>query len=435
MNLLDRRKAGLIQLLALFLFACESDNIISLPFDPKIENINAHYTELTLPFRLVQIDSINTTNRERILVGNYLNDSFGNVKAIGFTDFNITNRGAISSDDVFDSLSLIVVNDYYYGEAQPTAPQTFSVYQLTDTLARRSHYSFESVPYDMPSLGSIIFEADPKAASSNDTIHIRLSDVLGEDLFEKAKNKTAELSTDSAFREYFKGVAIVPESENNFITGFDLSRMRMVLYFSEPDETVSSTYTFALNSTVTFSNIQYNRAGTPIANINEPGDEGQATNGKFYMQSGTGLSPMIDFQPLLNFINNIKYGEERQNILLNRVDLYIGFSDTGQGTPPPAIIKGFEVDENFNREIISNSYIGLVADNSRDNLAPSAIEPDSLFRYKKGITKYMQALADSTGSSSETEFLFLADDFEYSVSQLIVEPDSIKLQIYYTILK
>lgn len=444
MNLLDRRKAGLIAVLALFLFACESDNIISLPFDPKTENINAHYAELTLPFKLVQIDSINTTvtsnNRKRVLIGNYSNDSFGKIQAIGFTDLGISNKGTISETDVFDSLKLIMVNDYFYGETEAMSPQTFSIYQLTDTLARRFHYSFETVPYNTAPLGSLTFMPDPKATSDPDTLHIKISDAVGQDLFEKAKKKTVEVSTDSAFQSYFKGLAFVPESENNYITGFN-PQVRLVLYFSEPNETTSSTYTFGIGPTITFTYVGYDRTGTPIANINNPREAGQATDSNFYLQSGTGLAPMIDFQPLVEFVNNIKYGEEPQNVLLNRVDLYIGSASSIERMPLPPVIRGIEVDENFKtKTFVSSSkqrsvYRGLSADNTNDiaELEASAIEADTLSRYKKQITTYMQFLADST--LKETEFLLLGDDLEFSVNQVVTAPDSVKLKIYYTVLK
>lgn len=438
MNLLDRRKAGLIALLALFLFSCESDDLLSLPFDPKIENINSYYTELTVPFKLVQLDSVNTTNRERILIGNYLNDQFGRVKAAGFTDFEISNKGSISTDGAYDSLSLIVVNNYFYGETEALSPQSFSVHQLSDTLSRRNHYSFETVPYQAKTLGNLTFIPDPDAASSPDTLRIRIDDAIGKDLFEKAKNKSVQLSSDSAFQDYFKGLALIPESQNNYITGFDPASMQLVLYYSAPNETVSSTYTFALGSTITFNHIQYDRSGTAIASISQPGDEGQAANGNFYLQSGTGISPVIDFQPLLNFVSNIENSEEGKNVLFNRVDLHIGLPDTPEGTPPPpAVIRGFEVDENFKRKtaISSNKriFLGLFADDAGGSREASPINLDTLSAYNMKVTNYMQFLDD--GVVEETEMLLLSDKLESSVNHIITEADSVRLQIYYTILE
>lgn len=444
MSLLDRRKAGLIAVLALFLLACESDNIISLPFDPKTETISAHYQELTLPFKLVQVDSVSTTvtsnNRKRLLIGNYANDAFGKIQAIGFTDLSITNKGTISATDEFDSLSLIIINDYFYGESAGIASQTFSVYQLTDTLARKTHYSFETVPYNNAAvLGSLTFMPDPKATSEPDTLHIKINDAVGQELFEKAKDKTVEVSSDSAFQAYFKGLAFVPESENNFITGFN-PQIRLVIYYSEPNDTTSSTYTFGLGSTVTFTHISYDRSGSPVANINHPGETGQASDGNFYLQSGTGLAPLIDFHPFVEFVNNIKYGEDSQNILLNRVDLYIGVNPYTEGMRPPSSIRGFEVDENFRRKVVlsslasQNVLAGLFANNSNRIPEASAITLDSL-SYNQQFTYHMQLLVDNASDEMETEFLFLGDDLESSLNQMITSPDSIKLRVYYTILK
>ncbi len=447
MNLLDKGKAGLIALLALFLFSCESDDNISLSFDPNIENINAHYTELTLPFKLVQLDSVNTTNPQRFLLGNYLNAQFGRTQAVCFSEFDISSKGTITAEDVFDSLSLTLVNNYFYGATEADLPLTFAIYQLTDTIENKNFYRFESAAYQPQPLARFTFTPDPDVASSNDTLQIRLSDVLGSDLFEKAKSNAQEMSTDSAFREYFKGIALVPESENNYMAGFSSAGIRLTLYYSTPSETESSITTFGLGSytyddknrsTILFNNIEYDRSGTPLAGITMPREESQASDSNLYLQSGTGLSPLIDFQPLVDFVNNIKSGEEKQYILLNRVEFHMGVPVYGTGIRPPAAIRGYEVDENFRREITylpaarQNVFIGLFADNANRAPEASAIELDSL-SYNSRITNYMQFLADE--DLEETEFLWIADGFESSVNQFVTSPDSVRLKVYYTILK
>lgn len=327
------------------------------------------------------------------------------------------------------------MNDYFYGKAETMSSQTISIYQLSDTLARKYHYSFETVPYQEKVLGSLIFTPDTAVASSPDTLHIRMDETVGKDLFEKAQNNATQLSSDSAFQDYFKGVALVPGSDNNYLTGFDPARMRLVLYYSEPGETTSSTYTFALGSTITFNHIQYDRSGTPLAGISQPGDAGHATDSNFYAQSGTGIGPLLDLQPLLDFVSGIE--NNGQNILFNRVDLHIGLPSSPEGTKPPAVIRGYEITEDFKRKTVvsggRNIFLGLFADNANNSPEPSAIELDTLSQYDAKVTSYMQLLVN--GNVQETELLLLPDNLEYSVDQIITEADSVKLQIYYTILE
>lgn len=436
MNLLDKRKAGLMFLLTLFLFACESDDELGLSLDPNIANLNTYYKEITVPFKLVQLDSVNTTvtssSNKRILIGNYTNERFGTVSATGFTDFSITNKGTISENDTFDSLALVMVNNYYYGALFPAQPQTFSVHQLTQTLENRFHYQFETVPFNTAtSLGALTFSPDPKVASSNDTLRITLSDVVGQDLFNKAKNKAPELSTDSLFQEYFKGLAFVPQSENDYITGFAPTQTRMVMYYSAPDDTVSSTYTFGLGTTITFSHIEYDRTGTPIAGINSNNQHGSASNENFYLQSGTGLAPMLNFQPLIDFADSIQ--EEGHHILFNNIDLYIGFAKADSASRPPSVIKGYYTTDMPDRLSVNNESLGLFSNNANSTVA-SEIMLDSLSRYRLQISRYMQALVNEQ-QGVESNVLLLAPDFESSLNQITTPADSVRLKIYYSILE
>ncbi len=455
MNLLDSRKAGLVAILALFLLACETDESISLPFDPNIDNLNAHYTEITLPFSLVQLDSINTTrsgdNPKPLLVGNYVDETFGTVNAVSYNDFNLASEAAIAADDVFDSLTLMVVNNYFYGE-EVNLTQTLSVFQLQDTIASGAHYSFESQPYRPAALGSVTFAANLKAASARDTLRIRLDDAVGQDLFAKLKDKAPEVSSDSVFRIYFKGIALVSGTENRFMTGFDPARIRMLLYYSAPSETESSTYSFNTSPLTTYNTIRYDRTGTPIAGINMPGTRSQATDSGFYLQSGTGLAALLDFKPLVNFVNNIRQGEDPRNLLFNQVSLHIGVGEAGS-QPPPATLAAFDVNDALKIKTgvpagtrdPSPVPVGLFS-NTSNPPQPSPIEFDTVgMAYDLNITNYMQSLVDSNsvrdrfilndGSFAyEDEFLLRADDLQHTLNQIAIPADSVKLQIYYTTL-
>ncbi len=430
-------------LLALFLFACESDQELNLPLDPNIANLNTYYKEIKLPFTLIQLDSVNTTvnnKEEKLLIGNYTSEGFGKVSATSFTDFSITNRETISESDNFDSLALIMVNNYYHGPAMPAQPQTLAIHQLTQNIAHdKSHYQFDRVPFDATPLGTLTFMPDSKATTSPDTLHIALSNTLGQDLFNKAKSKATEMSNDSLFQIYFKGVAFVPQSENDYMTGFAPTQMRMVMYYSEPNDTIPSTYTFALGATVTFNHITYNRTGTPIVGIDSSTRSGSAANGNFYLQSGTGLAPQLDFQPLENFADSIR--EAGQNLLFNSVELGIGFAKADSASSPPQELRGFytamEVPDRFTFSLDNQGQIsspGLFDDNVTQNLSASSIRLMDLSSYKLQMSRYMQALTNKT-TGFQNKVLLLAPNFESSLDQLTTPADSVKLKIYYSILK
>ncbi|WPP48215.1 DUF4270 family protein [Catalinimonas niigatensis] len=442
MNWLAKGKHGLIVLSALLLFSCENEDLLSLDFDPQDENINLSFTELTLPFQLVQRDSVVTTNAERILVGDYRNEDFGLVKATGYINMGISS-GAVNNaddDDELDSLVLIVVKDYFYGDAGSNLQQTIHIHQLSepfnDTI---SYYQDSSLPYDAMYLGALSFTAD--AEEPADTLRVGLSNAVGNDFLEKLKSDAAELDSSALFEDYFKGLALVPSSENSFASGF--SRVQMVMYFSAPADTASKSFSFTASRI--FNGVEIDRSGTAIANINQPQQVGSATDNRFYLQATTGLIPRIDFQPLVEFVES-----NPDRVLLNRVVLRIGLNDFNENMAPPAALLGYQLQDDGISRITSYDsqqrqyfYVGAYNDNdyvyNTISKQPIPVRPSSIVydstnvAYEVKLTSFSQNLID--GFVDNPQVLLYPNDISNGLTQVTTEADSIKLRVYYTTLK
>ena len=77
MNLLDRIKSGLIVLLILIFFACETDDT---GLSVNIDNItDVSYAEFELKTTNLFVDSLRTDNDSSILVGSYNDVLFGEI--------------------------------------------------------------------------------------------------------------------------------------------------------------------------------------------------------------------------------------------------------------------------------------------------------------------------------------------------------------------
>ncbi|MEK6476094.1 DUF4270 family protein [Catalinimonas sp. 4WD22] len=451
MNWLTKGKFGLIALSALFL-SCENDDLLSLDFDPQDENINLSFTELTLPFQLIQRDSIRTSYTSNMLVGNYLSDDFGKVEAISYMTLGIGSRREASTEDELDSLVLTFTRNYFYGSDDESLEQTVNIHQLREpVIDSLTYYTSSSLAYDPNALGSLRYTVNPE---SNDTLSVRLSEAMGNELLDKIKNNAAELDSSRLFTEYFKGLALISPEEKRFITGFSPNSLRMNLYFSSPADTVSKVFSFGIaaiasspNSTLplSFYHINYDRSGTALANIDQPREVGSATDNRFYLQASSGIVPRIDFQPLVNFV-----AENPNRVLLNRVILHIGLSEPEETKPAPAALFGYQLEDDGISRVIEFSRLenarilsGLYNDENYryDDIerkpfivGPSPIRYDTTnIAYNEKVTSFAQNLID--GFVDNPAVLIQPNDFTTGFSQLVTEADSIKLRVYYTTLK
>ena len=426
---------------ALFLFSCNNDELLSLDFNPQDENIDLSYTELTLPYQQVQLDSISTTNVNRVLVGDYQNDDFGSVISTGYVSMGLgTNAASAESDDELDSLVLVLVRNYFYGDTEASLEQTIDVRQLSepfnDTI---TYFASSSLPYETarPPLASFRFIASPLEA---DTIRVRMSEAVGNDLLNKLKNNDAELDSSALFQDYFRGLALVPSSQNEFMTGF--SRIQMQMYFSAPADTTSKVFNFA--AARIFNGVETDRSGTALAGINESGTIAEPADDRIYLQSYTGLVPRIDFQPLEDFV-----ADSPDRILLNRVTLHIGLPEPEEGKGVPTALAGNLVqDDGFSLIVLQDFrgdpfVYGMYSDSEYqyNELArlpiPRPATPmvyDSAgMDYDLKVTSFTQTMLD--GFVENSEVLLYPNDLNGSVTQMITHADSLKLRVYYTRLR
>ncbi|WKN33038.1 DUF4270 family protein [Porifericola rhodea] len=447
------KKSGLIVLSALLFFSCENDDLLSLDFDPNDENLNLSFTEFTVPFKLAQLDSVATSNADNMLVGNYQNNNFGYAKSKAYIKVGIGNSSVNKAEDdhVLDSMVLVLVKNYFYGSTDGDMQQRINIHRLTeyfnDTLA---YYRDSQLAYEDTPIGSFSFTAN--AEEPTDTLRIRLSETLGNELLDKLKANAAEIDSNALFTNYFKGIALVSETENTFASGF-YPAISMIVYHSAPSDTVSESYSFGTSRF--FNGIEYDRNGTVLTELSKAGTIGDASDGGFYMQAGTGVLPRLDFQPLLDFVRN-----NSEKVLLNRVILHIGLPEPPKlGTPPPSYLLGFQLEDDGISNLVEFSpvanqliFSGLYNDtdyvyNSIDNIpvpaegSPFAYDSASM-SYEIKMTSFAQNLVDGYIDNSNV-MLYPVNlsssgvnrDLNDRYSQIVTEADSIRLKVYYTELK
>ncbi|MFP4089267.1 MAG: DUF4270 family protein [Cyclobacteriaceae bacterium] len=429
---------------ALFLlFSCEIDEALDLDFEPEDANINLSFTEIALPFEVVKLDSINTTNVSNLLAGNYRNPDFGLTQATAYLNMGIASKSPATADDRLDSLVLTLVNSYYYGQAD-AGPQELNVYRLAERVVDTlTYYSSDKLTLEPSLLGNILFSTSPDVNGSTDTLSLRLDETLGNELLDKLKQGSADLDSSALFRQYFRGLAITGASEVPFVTGFDPAGISMRMYFSAPGDTASKVFIFRPSGRI-FNGLEYDRSGTPLEGLTDT-EAIVPADGRFYLQSGSGILPRLNFQPLIDFVEN-----NEDKVLLNRVVMQIDVDEAEEGMPYPSQLRAFVVEES-NVDLIQVGvdgrdapvYSGVYADEAysfdRETQRPlkrdaSVIAYDTTATaFNLKVSSFLQTIVD--GYEENQAALLYPQDLRSGFSQIVTEGDRVRLRVYYTILE
>ena len=221
----------------------------------------------TVEVSTVYVDSFVSSNTNTILAGKYKDERFGTIASQSFIQLGMPSGSYdIPNGSVFDSLEIILKLDKtYYGDT--LSPYYIAIHQLNQPITypagQYSFYNNNSRAYSSIILGSNQLVISP---ATRDTIAIKLSSALGQEIFNKLQNKDVEITSTDQFVNYFKGLAIVGGSNNNLIIGFKDS-LAMRLHYRKPDVfTQNAIIDFGINeSNYQFNNITADRAGTAIA--------------------------------------------------------------------------------------------------------------------------------------------------------------------------
>jgi hypothetical protein len=278
-------------------------------------------------------DSLTTDNQIFGTVGAYHDPKLGIVNTSLYAQFTIEGLTQLNGQtlNTIDSVVLSMNYGGYYGKL---GPQTFEVYQLTDTLGLTTDYYRNSTKTTGPNL------VDPGSAtqtpniggskfalgngdSVNPQLRLRLDNALGIQFINDiiAGNAAFQGSDQFLSSTYFKGLKInvantTPASGQGAVLYFNLqnSQTKMTIYFKvngDPDQREISLKNTAKCADFNHADIDHN--GYHIADVLANPLNGQT---QFYTQS-------LDSRAVVEFpsVNNLK-----SNSLINNALLYIPVS-------------------------------------------------------------------------------------------------------------
>jgi hypothetical protein len=394
---------------------------------------------LTVEVSTINFDSLVTSDQKRILIGNYEDPIFGNVKSESYfqmTPDNLELDNEISNTDtpiyVYDSIAMILRYDkYYYGDT--TKVQTINIHKLTQKVKPNneddSFYNSSALSYNSTSIGTKSFYPKP---NDKDSINITLDNSFGNELFQKLKNN--EVTSYDEFIDFFKGILIKPQTTTSAnVIGFKTTSV-LRLYYSEQNNSSEQESLFKdfeiSDSNKQFNNISLNRIGTILQNLPAYNDKlsSKLTNNSSFIQSGTGVACRIDFP----HIKEVKYLSDRGLIVDAELILKPVKNSYSTLFPLNDSLQVF-VSDNLNR--ISGTLKNSDGTQKFAILDSATDEFNENIGYKINIGTFLYSEMLKT-SGKKSSLIFTIPNISKGVNRIVLgnqnNPESkMKLKIYY----
>ncbi|MEM8847141.1 MAG: DUF4270 family protein [Bacteroidota bacterium] len=255
----------------------------------------------TVAVSTMRFDSIATSGANRILVGQYLDSFFGEVKASNFMELSPLVY-ELPSDAELDSVGLVLgYDEYFYNDT--ISPSILNVHLLTDDLRNDDGIFYNTSEIDFDSVPLAIYPYFPEPVDE-DSLFIKLPFEFGLSLFEGIRDN--DINDVEELRETFQGITIRPGAEDNSsIIGFSSNAERSYLrfFYRIPQEfdDEEDTLDFIVQDDVAepkiFNQIQNEISNTVLdtlidQEINLPSP---LADNRSFIQAGTGYASRIQF--------------------------------------------------------------------------------------------------------------------------------------------
>ncbi|MBZ4041818.1 DUF4270 family protein [Flavobacterium hibisci] len=392
---------------------------------------------VTVEMSTINFDSLITSNKSRILIGNYDDPLFGKVKSSSYFQLASDSYSLISTSDtesanyVFDSISMILKYDnYYYGDT--TKVQTFNIHRLIQKVKPNtdddSFYNNSALNYSSESLGTISYKPRP---IEKDSINVKMDAAFGEALFLKLKKR--EITDFDSFAEYLKGLVIIPQTANSSsIIGFNLTS-KVRLYYSKylGDDIDSYVKDFTIvDAAKQFNAISLDKTGTLIQNLPASNSRLSSllTNNQGYIQSGTGLACRVDFPN----IRQLKYIADKGAIVDAELILKPVNNTYSKGFPLSDSLQVYVADK-------LNRISGVLNDASGASLYAKLNKQSDEFNENVGYSLSVGSFLQKEmlkQSDSKSSLVFALPNINKAVNRIVLgdqkhQNNKIQLKIYY----
>jgi len=340
---------GLLSLVILLYFpSCNEGDEVGLVLENEETLASTTFTDtVSISSHITLIDTVFTTLPFSTTGGNWLigritDDTFGITTANAYARIVLPflDEGdtlGFPEDHTFDSAKIVM--PYLVDTGDPTATQTFEVYELSQELGDEDYYHTSALPFEPTPIGQ---KTLTPAEDTTRLLQIRV-DGLGERIFNASRNRQL---VDSIFNEVLKGLVIRPAAgDEGYVISVrpitqNLITFNLRLYSSALGDTIPSVRNLFFSKR--FHQIEKDFTGTPLEGL-QVGEEipTEDVGNRLLIQYLGGVTSKISFPNLENFADG-------RDVLINRAELVF---EPAPGSIdkyglPPASLAFFEPDEN-----------------------------------------------------------------------------------------
>jgi hypothetical protein len=303
---------GILILLAFF--SCNQDNQ-TFDIGGRYVNVQSdlrYIDTLTVNSFTVKLDSLRTSGlpdgEGAVIVGKYHDPEIGDISASSYFKLQLPDTRTVPNNAIYDSLVLIMVdNNYRIGDT--LEPFTIHVHRVEQTIRIREDnylYNTSKFTYDNEPLGSRTFKPRPNTPS-HDTVSVRLSDDLGNELLNLFLAKDDRILQLDNWLNYFKGLSIQNDLSDEAIVGFKTSSAAPVmrLYYHYIDFTSISQYRDFGIFAWTLNQFNHFEITNPVIDLPPTQKDklsAKYTNKQSYIQAGTGIVTRLEIPYLKNLL-------------------------------------------------------------------------------------------------------------------------------------
>ncbi|WP_194774973.1 DUF4270 family protein [Pararhodonellum marinum] len=414
-----------------FTSSCSDPSQVGIELDPDNNQIGVFYHEIPLTASMVLLDSFNTTNANVMVVGGDNSPFFGSTESIGYSRMAINvNAAKPPLNAILDSAKFSLDVDNVFGD-DLSIDKSISVHPLLEPIRDISYYNSDALPFEDTPIASGSFDFSER---QDTLVFMPLDEALSVDFFNRLRINDPVFNNLFTFREFFKGIAIKGNPDENTSTSIGLGGgTSMLFYYHVDGDTVASTYTISTGQSRNFNGVVNDRSGTPTSIITESG-VAYPIEGEVGSKANVGLLLKLDMTPFHTFLDTI------QNITFNQVLMELGpVSPFAETNAPIRTMTMFL--ENGNNGILPQApgelnYIEFF--NQQGQPQPNQLTLTTESRlFSQFITTYTNQLYRQ--GRQRTDLLLYpnippvsSDDFKRSLREYRVDTDNIKLKIYYS---
>ncbi|TAF35772.1 MAG: DUF4270 family protein [Cytophagales bacterium] len=449
--------------------SCESPDQLGQTFDEDL--LKTIFTDtISIETDITLGDSVNTTSSPNLLFGGYTDPELGNSQfefyaELGFAEDSVQFVDRQGNLATFDSLIIYLPVVTVNGDS--VKKQTIDVFRVTDRIgSTNTYYQFSTLRYDPTPIGTAVYPTQmsdrlnfSQLRDEVPSLRIKVREDLAREIF--SKSGKMELSKDSLFREFFRGIRVASREKDAAILSFpatfggsgsqlQIVYIGMLMHYHytvstkvrRPNGTEVDT-TFIENKSKGFGfnfnrflNVKYDFSSSKFLKGLVPGGSinTKMTNNMGYILNGVGLTTRIRFPHLKQLVPSGR-------VMINKADLRLipDPSTISRFRTAPSSLQFIKLDARGRESILSDGSLDILLNEISTTPLPLNMLyiPNGRAYTNAQMTFYVQRILDGTepnnglviapsGNSSTSNRLLFYDNAHPSLR------DRLQLRVYYT---